>query len=171
MLLLSIAILTGLLNANLNDNQYWQWSFEACGSQNKLGTGDTLYFNPFFSNTFYVRGEGGCINSPNCAEYIFTALDCDSSLQVNGLNIFTAFSPNNDGVNDTWIIDSIPQNTSVIIYNRWGDMIKKIENYNNLDNVWDGKSILDEKVSSGTYFYIIEKNNLKISSGWVEVVR
>jgi gliding motility-associated-like protein len=158
-------------SGNLNDNQNWQWSFDSCGSQNNIGNGDTLYFNPFTNNTFYVRGEGGCASSPNCGEFNFQALTCDTT-QIT-INTFTAFSPNNDGVNDQWIIegiDSLLQN-KVFIYNRWGDLIKRIDNYNNVDKVWDGSSDIGARVSSGTYFYIIEKNNLKISSGWVEVVR
>jgi hypothetical protein len=40
-------------------------------------------------------------------------------------------------------------------------------NYNNFDNVWDGK-FNGQAVTSGTYFYVIESNQL-IKKGWIEI--
>jgi gliding motility-associated-like protein len=62
---------------------------------------------------------------------------------------------------------------NVSIFNRWGDRISYIENYNNIDRAWDGtyeKS--GDPVTDGTYFYIIEDiSGLPVSSGWVQVIR
>ena len=85
-----------------------------------------------------------------------------------------AFSPDGDGTNDTWILpmnEQYAQNT-VVIFNRWGEIIKQFENYNNLDVVWDGSNKDNQQVVSGTYFYVIEVPTANISvSGWVQVVR
>ena len=85
-----------------------------------------------------------------------------------------AFSPDGDGTNDTWIVplnEQYEQN-SVVIFNRWGEIIRQFENYNNLDVVWDGTNINDQQVVTGTYFYVIEVSNSNVSvSGWVQVVR
>jgi gliding motility-associated-like protein len=85
-----------------------------------------------------------------------------------------AFSPDNDGTNDTWILpmnDEYAQN-KVVIFNRWGEIIRTFENYNNFDVVWDGSNMNNQQVVSGTYFYVIEVPTSNISiSGWVQVVR
>jgi gliding motility-associated-like protein len=87
-----------------------------------------------------------------------------------------AFSPNDDGVNDVWIIP-LPSSTiatfNVTIFNRWGDRIAYIENYNNIDRAWDGSyEGSGQPVTDGTYFYIIESSNgQNIANGWLQVIR
>ena len=85
-----------------------------------------------------------------------------------------AFSPDNDGTNDLWILPlymDVLEN-KVIIFNRWGDIIRSFDNYNNLDVAWDGTNKHGEPVTAGTYFYVIEFfNSGQSSSGWVQVVR
>lgn len=89
------------------------------------------------------------------------------------LKIYSGFSPNGDGVNDTWIIDGIefyPDN-SVAIYNRWGDVVWQKNAYDNKTVVWDGIwSFTGEKLPNGTYFYIINIPNQQFK-GWVELTR
>jgi gliding motility-associated-like protein len=66
-----------------------------------------------------------------------------------------AFTPNNDGQNDKWIITS--NNASCIdriyasVYNRYGNLVFKDDNYkNNWDGTYNGKPVPD-----GTYYYVI----------------
>ncbi|MBW1655104.1 T9SS type B sorting domain-containing protein [Flavobacterium quisquiliarum] len=82
-----------------------------------------------------------------------------------------AFSPNGDGMNDTFKIDNIddvtcyPSNT-VEIYNRWGILVFETINYNNTTNFFDGTSRgrttikQSDGLPSGTYFYIINYKSL-----------
>lgn len=85
------------------------------------------------------------------------------------------FTPDADGVNDTWILPiniDLSQSNSVTIYNRWGDIVASFENYNNSDIVWDGTDKNGAPVISGTFFYIIEFPSVGESySGWVQVLR
>jgi len=160
--------------SNLNDNSNWGWYGTDCG-QDYLFSGDTVLVNSQIGQSFYIRGEGGCGIEGDCQVFEFESLECtptqiDSNDQLKK-TIPTAFSPNKDGINDVWVIDSIKPNTTVIIYNRWGDLIKKIDNYDNVENVWKGNTYEGQRVHPGTYFYIIENNNIKITSGWIEVVR
>jgi gliding motility-associated-like protein len=72
------------------------------------------------------------------------------------LNIPEGFSPNNDGIDDTWIIRR-PMGTKVSVWviNRWGNEVYKNMNYN---NDWRGKgiaNILGEDLPEGTYYYIV----------------
>ena len=67
------------------------------------------------------------------------------------------FSPNNDGIDDTWIIIR-PFGTvlSVKVFNRWGNEVYRNENYL---NDWRGKgtvNFLGEDIPEGTYFYTVD---------------
>lgn len=153
----------------LNENEYWVWYTGNCGEE-ELFIGDTLVVKPTETTSYYVRGEGGCFQNGICEEIVLTEIDCDSTV-VEGVN---AFSPNNDGVNDVWIIPGIEPyfENKVYIYNRWGDLISEIVNYNNLDNTWGGLNSFNVLVSPGTYYYIVEDSNKnKLRSGWVQVIR
>lgn len=89
------------------------------------------------------------------------------------VDTYNAFSPNEDGTNDTWIIDGIEgyQENTVFIYNRWGDQILKLENYDNTTVVWDGSNGSGEIVPAGTYFYVVEVNGDQNQSGFIQVLR
>lgn len=96
---------------------------------------------------------------------------------VGELEIYNAISPNNDGMNDSFVIqyiDLIPdtQNNRVTIYNRWGDVVFEITDYNNTDRVFRGQSDNGKDLPSGTYFYKIEFGNKKeIKTGYLSVRR
>ncbi len=90
---------------------------------------------------------------------------CDTTVVlfiVNGNNtvlIPEFITPNGDGLNDTWIITNIDkyQENSVIIMNRWGDKVFVASPYT---NNWSGQCntgilIAGEKVTDGTYFYVL----------------
>jgi gliding motility-associated-like protein len=90
------------------------------------------------------------------------------------LEAVTSFSPNGDGINDTWLIPSLEDypNCEVKIYSRWGQPVFETTGYS-FKKSWDGTyngSVVDE----GVYFYIIHlrdsKHNAPIQ-GTVTVVR
>ena len=73
---------------------------------------------------------------------------------VEPLYIPSAFSPNADGVNDTWIIPNIrsfPQ-CNVTIYNRWGEVIFHSHGYT---QPWDG-TYRQQQIDAGIYTYQID---------------
>lgn len=89
--------------------------------------------------------------------------------EISDLFIFNGVSPNGDGNNDKWKIKGIenyPHN-HVTIYNRWGDVIRKIANYNNTTHAWDGKNENGRLMPNGTYFYVLEIDELGIRKGWI----
>lgn len=85
-----------------------------------------------------------------------------------------AFSPNDDAINDTWIIKNIDdeafQDNNVEIYNRWGQLIWSAGNYDNYDVVWDGVTKDGVKLTSGTYFYLVTVND-NLYKGYIELTR
>ena len=84
------------------------------------------------------------------------------------LIIPNVFSPNGDGVNDTWEIAGLRgvTNCSVEIFNRWGQQVYNSHGYSNpWDATWKGKP-----VAVGTFYYII-KTATRNYNGWVAVIR
>lgn len=88
------------------------------------------------------------------------------------LTVFNGFTPDGDGLNDNWVIENIENfpNNTVTIFNRWGNKIWNTSNYDNVSNVWNGKTQGGATLTSGTYFYIIEiDNGSAVKKGWVEL--
>ncbi|TDE17761.1 gliding motility-associated C-terminal domain-containing protein [Dyadobacter psychrotolerans] len=80
----------------------------------------------------------------------------DATIQINvidKMHIPSAFSPNNDGINDTFeIFNAKGQIETLRIYNRWGEVIYSSTGY---DVPWNGTSH-DEPVPPGIYPYTIK---------------
>lgn len=70
------------------------------------------------------------------------------------INVPNVFTPNNDGVNDVFEIEGlmIYRDTYLQIYNRWGGLVYEKANY---QNDWDGTAPSGNKLSDGTYFYLL----------------
>ena len=92
-----------------------------------------------------------------------------------GINIPNVFSPNGDGINDTWqVVTETALLTSLqcTIFNRWG--IKVFET-TNIAQRWDGYSTSGEACTAGTYFYLLNYtdilSNKKEAKGFLELVR
>ena len=73
------------------------------------------------------------------------------------------FTPNNDGLNDTFVprITCLP--TDLRIFNRWGKLVYEQQNY---QNTWRG-----EGISDGIYYYQLTSSKGQIWKGWVEIIR
>jgi gliding motility-associated-like protein len=85
------------------------------------------------------------------------------------LRIPNAFTPNGDGVNDTWDIEYIEKYPSaeVYVFNRWG---QKLYAGRPGDASWDGY-INGNKAPAGSYTYIVDlRNGLDPFTGVVVVV-
>ncbi len=91
------------------------------------------------------------------------------------ITIYNGMTPNGDGVNDYFAIDNIEQfpGNIVSIYNRWGQRLAEIKDYDNKDSAhrWEGTMPPSNNTApSGTYFYIIDLNNgTKPVKGWLEL--
>lgn len=66
----------------------------------------------------------------------------------------TSFSPNNDGLNDTWRISNIERfpECEVYIFNRWGNLVFHSEGY---PVAWDGKAAGNDPVADTYVFKIL----------------
>jgi gliding motility-associated-like protein len=97
--------------------------------------------------------------------------------RIEPFQVFSSFSPNGDGVNDSWIIAGIElfSENRVRIFNRIGDLVYEQDNYNNEGFVWKGESnaghaIGKNELPDGTYFYFIEIGE-KLFKGYVVIKR
>jgi gliding motility-associated-like protein len=89
------------------------------------------------------------------------------------VNITDIFTPNNDGVNDFWIIPFLEQypNAEVEVYNRWGQLLFKSDVGYTVP--WDG-TFNGKPLPIGTYYYVILLNHPDIDepiTGPITIVR
>jgi gliding motility-associated-like protein len=89
---------------------------------------------------------------------------------ICGIQPYSGLTSNGDGHNDLWIIDYIDLHmpNTVTIYNRWGMMVWKGDNYDNSTVVWNGAAQDGSVLPDGTYFYTIEVTGGHMES-WVEL--
>jgi len=119
------------------------------------------------------------VNNLGAGQYNVTVTDnntCSKSLGILltessslCLRIPDAFTPNGDGINDTWQIDFIEMYKDAIVYvfNRWG---QKMYQARSGEEFWDGK-YNGKFVPAGSYQYIIDlHNDLEPITGVVTVV-
>ena len=137
-----------------------------------IGLNNAEIYNPVASPTVTtnytvtIKDDIGC----KATATVQVAVMCDS------LNVPNGFSPNGDGTNDYFVIEGLskyPENT-LFIYNRWGNLVYKKQEY---DNKWDGKSnvsgiYLGRTLPNGTYYYILDlKTDDKPLNGFVVIRR
>ncbi|PVW12833.1 Ig-like domain-containing protein [Marixanthomonas spongiae] len=92
------------------------------------------------------------------------------------LIVYNEFTPNGDGVNDRFVISCIENypNNKLQIFNRYGSVVYKANNYS---NEWDGRANVSgisnkgEVLPAGTYFYILEFDTIKSKSGWIYLAK
>jgi len=111
-----------------------------------------------------ITVSGG--SDPN---YIFSYMP--GLLKVtDSYHIPNAFTPNGDGINDTWHIQFLDnyQNCTVSIFNRFGQSIYFSNGYG---IPWDG-TYKNAAVPGGTYYYVIQLKSInKVLSGYVAILR
>jgi gliding motility-associated-like protein len=110
-----------------------------------------------------------CDLAAACTQQIVT-------IEVDGeIVVYNAISPNGDSKNESFFIqyiDLLPstQNNRVTIYNRWGDEVFNVIDYNNKDRVFRGLSTDGSELPTGTYFYKIEfSTGAKIRTGFISL--
>ena len=85
--------------------------------------------------------------------------------------LYNAFSPNGDGINDEWKVNSsfIYPDSDVTIYNRWGN---KVFESKSDDFVFKGLNKNGNELVEGTYFYVVRlKNDEKPIKGTISLFR
>ena len=151
-----------------------------------IRSGDTLSNLPSTSNNG-IRGTWSpAMNNTATTNYTFTPTpgQCavTSNIEIVVFQPYNAFSPNGDGVNDTFLIPILFNylDFEIEVFNRWGT---KVYYYNNNGSTspswWDGYATVgllqsnSKPLTVGTYYYIIHLNN-KVKdkiTGWIYLNR
>lgn len=138
----------------------FEWS--PAGTLNN-GTGPQVSASPSESTTYTVRvtTDKGCVGQ-STKEIIVD----------QEFKIYDGFSPNNDQVNDAWIIKNIKRfpNATVKVFNRWGNLV--FESDKGYTKPWDGK-FDGNPVPPGAYYYIVDFGDSALTpkSGAITLVR
>lgn len=125
-----------------------------------------LLHKPMKNIVYTVEG----VTNNGCVDY-----DTITVKVIPDIFIPSAFSPNNDNINDIWEIPymRLCPNAEVIIFNRWGVKLWTSDK-DYIDNPWDGKNSNGKDLKIGTYYYVIKFNDAKGSpdmAGSVTIVR
>ncbi|RDY57681.1 Ig-like domain-containing protein [Flagellimonas nanhaiensis] len=131
-----------------------------------------------------LDGDGNYANDDSDEDGRPNYLDSDlGESQVDPIDVINVITPNGDGVHDVLTINHLENypNNTVKIYNRWGVLVYVTKAYNTNGNVFDGTSQgrvtvdSDNKLPVGTYFYIIDyedlNGNMKQLSGYIYINR
>lgn len=111
----------------------------------------------------YVLSDDPCADTVRIAVTVDD--DCEVQNECEPL-VHNAFSPNGDGKNDIFVIQSFEDVNCIVdnqveIYNRWGVLVFEMRNYNNTTRAFRGYSEgratvkKSEELPAGTYFYVI----------------
>jgi gliding motility-associated-like protein len=158
-------------NLYLLKNESGQIQATASGTQLQFSWYPALYLNNEtilqptttpLDNIIYtltVTGSGGCKDSSQVAVKLLPEPQIPS-----------AFTPNNDGLNDTWGIPNLNlySKCDVKIFNRYGQLVFHSMGY---QQPWNG-TLNGEQLPSGTYVYLIDtKRRKKLYKGIVTLIR
>ncbi len=121
---------------------------------------DSTFCSAKLRDEFYYElcTDGGCARA-----FIRVKVLCD------GLKVFNAFSPNEDGHNDVFFVEGLDffPNTALTVYNRWGNSVYSSKDYK---NDWTG-TFNGNPAPDGTYFYIMRLENGESFTGYVQIQR
>jgi gliding motility-associated-like protein len=114
--------------------------------------------------------SGTCGEGDTCADQLIIEFEnCDDDpTNETDFSFPNVITPNSDGINDLFEIENLPENTEVIILNRWGNVVFSSSNY---QNNWDGKDNSGNELVDGVYTYKFKTQDGKIGHGFVTLIR
>lgn len=107
----------------------------------------------------------GDLNNGTISSIVFTPEDYEiitfgALIGSDGLTVYNGISPNNDGLNENFIIEGVELfKNNLQIFNRWGRIVYEAENYDNTFNGVSNKKVVGnqgKKLPVGTYFYVLK---------------
>lgn len=120
---------------------------------------------PDTSMYYYLTVED--INECKTHDSIFIKVDsCSKDIFIPNI-----FSPNGDGINESFIISGIGiSGWTLSIFNRWGQLI--FDTNEPSGKFWGGTTFSGAKVNSGLYYYVLTNETLNfIYKGSIQLVR
>lgn len=155
------------LNAKVPDAGYGVWKIiEGSGYINdSLNPSTYIYGLDFKNKLVWTVINGVC---PLLSDTVM--------ILVNPLKISKVLTPNNDNINDEFKIeiDNL-EKAHLIVFNTRGEIVYETENFGN-ENSWNGINIKNQRLPSGTYFYVLklkvkDKSDSFIYKGFIELIQ
>ena len=204
-----IGVFRDTIISTINCNEIIEWTVKKSNLQLNMGIysvielGDSVQLTPSVfgsQNVVWTWQPNKALSCTNCAKSVakplftttFTLMIKDTSTNCSlkdaikiivkpceSIFMPTAFSPNNDGVNDYFSVFAsgcVRSVKKMQLYNRWGVMVFSKENFlaNNEKNGWDG-TMNNAELSPDVYIYVIElalgDGTIKLFSGDVTLIR
>ena len=139
------------------ESYLWSPPFLVLSSTNLLTAAQ-----PTETTTFTLKGV-----LSSCVKFDYVTVFVKGAFKIPN-----TFSPNSDGLNETWVIPGIenyPENAMVIL-NRFGHELYKSSPYT-IANSWTG-NYNDKPLPEGVYFYILDLGQDKgIRKGTISIIR
>jgi gliding motility-associated-like protein len=104
-----------------------------------------------------ISFSGQDVLTIQACDFSSSCVQQEITIEVAGdVIVYNAISPNGDGLNDfltLQYLESLSPKNQVTIYNRWGDEVFSIADYDNKTRVFVGLGNGGNKLPAGTYFY------------------
>ena len=133
-------------------------------------TVEVLGFGDYLNTAFVSSSVGGVDINPGND-------DDDAAVDPICLTIYNEFSPNGDGVNETFVIDCLERftNNKLEVYNRWGNIVYSKKGYlNDWEGTSNGRTVINQsdKLPVGTYYYVLDLGDgSEPRVGWLYINR
>ncbi len=132
----------------------------------EINSDQTLTFAPY---------QDICEEKDNFSYLILTSAGVDTinvsvDIICEKLTVISGFSPNGDGVNDTFTVigsEAYPHN-SLVVFNKWGEEVYAKMNYK---NTWDGTDKNNESLVSeeNVFYYVFDDGEGNVYSGYMKI--
>lgn len=149
-------------DSTLNGPTAWLWTFEGAtpASSTQQHPQNICYAEKgTYTVTLTATNATGTVTRQK--KIVVHGADCPPPVVPN------VFTPNGDGVNDEFLIDLLPDEFTLHIYNRWGEEVFAASEKG---QYWKGKNKLGLPVTDGVYYYSLTAYD-KDYHGYVHVFR
>ncbi|MCW3084302.1 MAG: domain containing protein [Bacteroidetes bacterium] len=142
----------------------WAWNFGDGSSSSAQNPSHNYSGNGIQNVCLTASNSDGC-SATACEDIIIDATEY--------LNIPNVFTPDGDGTNDLFYINSSGlTNFNLDIFNRWGT---KVFTSNDAGIKWDGRSSAGVELSDGTYYFILKGTSISkkdvSTTGFINLIR
>jgi gliding motility-associated-like protein len=142
-------------------------------SQNIIQPEAVVWYDAFEGGNAYANTDA-LVDGTTYYAALQSAELCESAIRlavrvtiedcIRDIEIPDGFSPNDDGINDEFVIINLPElypNFHLEIYNRYGNVLykgnKDVPNWNG--RAWEGMKFSNEVLPTGVYFFVLEFND------------
>lgn len=126
---------SSVLSASTIDKAHYLWSNGDTTSATVAAR--TGYYSLSVSNRCYTVKDSTWVS----------IIPCDRPFWIPN-----TFSPNGDGVNEFFRFENVPEPITLLVFNRWGQLVYKSEDY---QNDWNGTDLNGNALPEGVYTYKI----------------